>query len=417
MVLSHITISITSAFLPIYVGWLGTVALMMKTQFGLGVLSIPQILDSLGLIPGIICLLAVAIITTWSNYVIGTFKLRHPEVYAIDDAGELLFGRVGRKVLGVAVCSCGTSIGLNAVSAHGACTTVFVAVAAIASFGLASIRTLGEMKWAAWAGVASVFTAGSLVMMATIAVGLQERPPTAPKGGGPWVSDYKLVGNPSFTQAIMAVSSIVFAFAGTPGFFPIAAEMRDPSYHTRSLLICQSAITSIYIAIGTVIYYSCGSYVASQALGSAGTLIMKVAYGIALPGLIASTVIVFHQQWFSSKYIFIRILRGSEHLTANTFKHWATWLSCTFAITVSSYLIASGIPIFSNLVALIGALPGIFMSFQPMGGMWLYYNWKNGREQPSIKWILLSSWSILVIVSGKVTSGSSAWSCADNSNS
>ncbi|KJK66819.1 hypothetical protein P875_00127888 [Aspergillus parasiticus SU-1] len=107
-----------------------------------------------------------------------------------------------------------TSIGLNAVSAHGTCTAVFVAVAAIASFGLASIRTLGKMKWAAWAGVASVFTA---VMMATIAVGLQERPPTAPKGGGPWVSDYKLVGNPSFTQAITAVSSIVFAFAGTPG--------------------------------------------------------------------------------------------------------------------------------------------------------------------------------------------------------
>lgn len=54
-------------------------------------------------------------------------------------------------------------------------------------------------------------------MMATIAVGLQERPPTAPKGGGPWVSDYKLVGNPSFVQAITAVSSIVFAYAGTPG--------------------------------------------------------------------------------------------------------------------------------------------------------------------------------------------------------
>ncbi|KAB8204818.1 transmembrane amino acid transporter protein-domain-containing protein [Aspergillus parasiticus] len=370
---------------------------ILDTLFGLGVLSIPQILDSLGLIPGIICLLAVAIITTWSNYVIGTFKLRHPEVYANDDAGKLLFGRGGREVLVVAVCIywifcsgsglLSTSIGLNAVSAHGTCTAVFVAVAAIASFGLASIRTLGKMKWAAWAGVASVFTA---VMMATIAVGLQERPPTAPKGGGPWVSDYKLVGNPSFTQAITAVSSIVFAFAGTPGFFPIAAELRDPSYYTKSLLICQSAITSIYIAIGTVIYYSCGSYVASPALDLR----------------------------FSSKYIFIRILRGSEHLTANTFKHWATWLSCTFAITVSSYLIASGIPVFSNLVALIGTLLGTFMSFQPMGGMWLYYNWKNVIVSGAFLMIAGTYGSVVnVIASSKVTSGSSAWSCADNSNS
>lgn len=53
-------------------------------------------------------------------------------------------------------------------------------------------------------------------MIATIAVGLQERPPTAPKASY-WVSDYKLVGNPSFTNAITAVSSIVFAYAGTPG--------------------------------------------------------------------------------------------------------------------------------------------------------------------------------------------------------
>ncbi|RDK41226.1 hypothetical protein M752DRAFT_217709 [Aspergillus phoenicis ATCC 13157] len=420
------------------VGWIGTVALMMKTQFGLGVLSIPQVLDSLGIIPGIICLLAIATIATWSNYVIGKFKLKHPEVYGIDDAGELMFGRVGRELLGVAVCIywifcsgsglLSTSIGLNAVSDHGTCTAVFVGVSAVASFALASIRTLAKIKWAAWVGVGSVFIA---VMTATVAVGLQERPPTAPKTAD-WESDYKLVGYPSFTKGITAVVSIVFAYAGTPGFFPIAAEMRNLSLYTRSLLICQSAITSIYISIGTVVYYYCGSYVASPALGSAGTLIKKVAYGIALPGLVVSTVIVLH---FSSKYMFIRILRGSEHLTANSFKHWVTWFSCTFAVTVASFLIASGIPIFSNLVSLIGALLGTLMSFQPMGCMWLYDNWKHGKEQPTTKWILLSCWSIFVIISGSflmaagtygsivniiasnnADSGSSAWSCADNSS-
>lgn len=126
-----------------------------------------------------------------------------------------------------------TSIGLNAVSAHGTCTAVFVAVSAILAFCLASIRTLGKIKWAAWVGVGSVFLAGELsrrlpltnllslnssfpVMIATIAVGIQDRPPAAPKVQN-WVSDYRLVGNPSFTKAITAVSSIVFAYAGTPG--------------------------------------------------------------------------------------------------------------------------------------------------------------------------------------------------------
>lgn len=39
----------------------------------------------------------------------------------------------------------GTSIGLNAVSENGACTAVFVAVAAICIFLTASIRTLNRM--------------------------------------------------------------------------------------------------------------------------------------------------------------------------------------------------------------------------------------------------------------------------------
>lgn len=85
--------------------------------------------------------------------------------------------------------------------------------------------------------------------------------------------------------------SMSFANACKPGFFPVAAEMRNPSLYTRSLLICQSAVTAIYVTIGTVIYYYCGSHVASPALGSTGALIKKVAYGIALPGLVVSTVL------------------------------------------------------------------------------------------------------------------------------
>lgn len=130
-------------------------------------------------------------------------------------------------------------------------------------------------------------------MIVTIAVGLQDRPSAAPQTGV-WVPDYKLFGHPSFTQAISSISTLIFAYSGTPGFFSIAAEMRDVSLYGRSVLICQSAVTAIYIVVGCVIYYYCGSYVASPALGSAGTMVKKVSYGIALPGLVVSTIIVLH---------------------------------------------------------------------------------------------------------------------------
>lgn len=128
----------------------------------------------------------------------------------------------------------------------------------------------------------------------TIAVGVQERPAAAPQSDGPWESDYKLFGSPSFTEAITAVSSLIFAYCGTPAFFAIVSEMRDPRYYTRSLLFCQGSVTAIYIVIGTVIYYYCGSYVASPALGSAGVMVKKVAYGFSLPGLMVTTMLVIH---------------------------------------------------------------------------------------------------------------------------
>jgi amino acid permease len=85
---------------------MGTVALMLKTQIGLGVLSIPAVFDTLGLVPGVICLCCIAGITTWSNYIVGVFKLRHPEVYDISDVGKKLFGAIGRECFAVAFVLC-----------------------------------------------------------------------------------------------------------------------------------------------------------------------------------------------------------------------------------------------------------------------------------------------------------------------
>lgn len=136
----------------------------------------------------------------------------------------------------------------------------------------------------------------SIVLTLTIAVGVQDKPAAAPPG--PFKSDWKGVNDPSFESAISACSSIVFAWAGTPAFFQIASEMRVPEMYTRSLLLCQSVVAVTYIVIGIVVYYYCGSYVASPALGSAGVLLKKVCYGLALPGLCVSTLLFVHVSKF-----------------------------------------------------------------------------------------------------------------------
>ncbi|TGO24241.1 hypothetical protein BPAE_0108g00340 [Botrytis paeoniae] len=422
------------------VGALGSTALMLKTNLGLGVLSIPAVFDTLGMIPGIICVLAMATITGWSQYMIGVFKRIHPEVYGIEDVAGIIFGNVAREIVGAAfflfwvfVSASGmlsVSIALNALSTHATCTAVFVVVAAIIAFIFSSIQTLGKITWLAWIGVAGIITA---ILTLTIAVGVQGNPADAPVTTGPYKSDFKLFGSPSFTDAISACGSLVFSFAGTPGYFNIHSEMRNPRSYTRSVYISQGFITAMYIAIGIVVYYFCGSYVASPALGSAGDTMKKVCYGLALPGLLVSTILLSH---LPAKFLFLRLLRGSKHLTVNSMTHWMVWLGCTFCVIICAYVIASAIPIFGGLISLIGALFGTLFNFQPFGIMWFYDNWGLRKTQRSRSWIFMCCWSVFVITIGtflmvagtygsivaiidsySAAGGASSFSCADNSNS
>lgn len=71
--------------------------------------------------------------------------------------------------------------------------------------------------------------------------------------------------------------------------------------------------------------------------------------------------------YYASKLAFVRILRGSHHLTSTTVKHWTVWLSCTFVATVIGYIVASSIPVVEHLLSLIGALLRTLIAVIPMG--------------------------------------------------
>lgn len=115
----------------------------------------------------------------------------------------------------------GSSIALNAVSTHGACTAVFVFVAAFITFLFASLRTLGRMSWIAWIGLCSIMIAGkfptlafgprplltSLIITVSIAVGVQERPAEGPQEGA-CKSDYHITNHAPFFMAISARHNI-----------------------------------------------------------------------------------------------------------------------------------------------------------------------------------------------------------------
>jgi hypothetical protein len=101
------------------------------------------------------------------------------------------------------------------------------------------------------------------------------------------------------------------------------------------------------------------------AVSPTGTVIKKVAYGVALPGLFVSVTIYTH---VGAKMIFVRLLRyvpaidrafcanqrkltprvlpaiarGSDHLTSHSFTHWAVWLGCVAGCVTLSFILAEG---------------------------------------------------------------------------
>lgn len=317
----------------------------------------------------------------------------------------------------------GISTAFNAISLHGTCTAVFVAVSAVLGFILMSIRTLDRISWLSWVGVVSILAA---IFTMVIAVGLQDRPASAPQQG-PWDKDFHLFKAPSFAKAMNAVSSVIFATAATPAFFSIRAEMREPKDYNRCMFVAEGITTSMLIVVGCVLYYYCGQYVGVPAPSSAGPLLKRICYGLALPGLLMTLCIYAH---LPAKYLFVRINRGTVHLSSNTRRHWVTWFSCTVTVTVIAYLLASAIPIFGSIVSFVGALFAPIVAIMPMGYVWMFDNW-HGPQRRTLLLQLKAAWALWIVVAGTfimvggtygaildlISLGSEGkpWSCADNS--
>ena len=65
----------------------------------------------------------------------------------------------------------------------------------------------------------------------------------------------------------------------------------------------------------------------------------RICYGLAIPGLCITCVLFTH---LAAKAVFVRLMRHSRHLAANTWQHWASWIGCVCTNTFLSFIIAEG---------------------------------------------------------------------------
>ncbi|KAK0387454.1 hypothetical protein NLU13_5766 [Sarocladium strictum] len=431
------------------VGWVRAAIFLLKMTFGAGVLSLPAALYQLGAVAGGLFILFWGILNTYMALLQGRFKLSHPRVHTVADSAEIaaLHFSGGSKawavvirditeviyiitwILAAGLTTLGLSIAFNAVTKHGACSVIFGFCSYIIVASFASIRKIGKLAWISWIGFGSVVAA---ILTVLIATAIRNRPAAAPPTGdfdlgfSAWPAE-----NATFASA-WAASLIIFASsANTSGFVPVISEMKRPQDFFKSVYVVMTWITTCYMVIGMVMFRFAGKWLSSPALGSAGPTIKIISYGLAIPGLIAGAMICIH---VAGKSIFVRLLRGSPHLTANTWQHWTVWLSSTYGTGLVGWLICEAVPFFGSLLTVVGAL-----GFGPLGLclpvlLWYCMNegiWQKGGLKGKMLWVLhafllllglfvtiAGTYSAVVTIRDQYKSGSvgQPFQCADNSN-
>jgi amino acid permease len=381
------------------VSCLGAAALIAKAQFGLGVLGIPATFQALGFVPGLISLCVLCALVTWMGVVIGKFRLSHPQVHSIADAAYLLFGPIGKEVMGFAMWLLFTlsfgasaltlSIAFNSLTDEALCATAWLGIWSIITLLLGLVlRTMKLLQWGGYVAVVSIFFG---VWVVSIACLTQSTPAAAPKGEPVDKNVQVAAVGSSFAAIGAAVSTQLFSLAGSGAFFTIHAEMKDQTKYIKALLMGQGFIVVNYIANSCVVYAKVGDYVASPALGSAGPLMMKVAYGISLPALIFTAIFLAH---ISAKYAMVRILRRTDHLQRNSLIHWGTWGGMLSLTIMIGFVIAGAVPFFNDLLGLIGAFLGTSFTLILPGFMMLYEmangEYPEGGSHNPVHWIKIS---------------------------
>ncbi|KAF2086299.1 neutral amino acid permease [Saccharata proteae CBS 121410] len=419
------------------VGWVRASIIFLKIIFATGVLGIPTAMYSLGAVGGALSVLGWSAINTYTAVVQGDFRNKHAHCHSIADMAEHVGGVVTREITGALfiiayVLCCGSGIigvatGLNALSTHAACTVWWSLIATVVVALTASVRKFHKIGWLTWVGFISIFAA---VFIVVVAVTTLDRPAAAPQTG-PYELGYYVIAHPTFVAGMTASATIFVSSAGTSAFLPVISEMRNPKDFRKALFVCMGFVTAAYLSFSLVVYRWCGKWVASPSLGSAGPTLKKVSYGVGMIGLIVSACLYLH---VAAKYVFVRILRNSRHLQANTVVHWTTWLGTVIGLAALAFVLAEAIPIFNYLIALTGSICFAPLALCLPGWLWLFDHgsWRKGSLQQQIAywfhWFIIllglffcvgGTYGVVQEIIDAYASGTigSAFSCADNSDS
>ncbi|KAJ5593798.1 uncharacterized protein N7459_000006 [Penicillium hispanicum] len=395
-------------------GWKRLTIVLIVEAIALGSLSIPSTFASLGMVAGTICCVGIGLIAIYTSYIVGQVKLLFPQVANYADAGRLMWGRFGYELVNLMLALqlilltgshtlTGTIAFMN-ITKSGVCSVVFGVVSAIILFLLAVPPSFAEVAILGYVDFASIIIAIGITIIGT---GVEAT--NAP--GGLAAVNWSAWPKPdlSFADAFIAVSNIIFAYSFAMCQFSFMDEMHTPRDFVKSIWVLGITEIIIYTLTGALIYAFVGQDVSSPALTSAGNLLSRVAYGIALPVIFISgsiNTVVF------GRLIHGRIFANSTIRFINTKMGWLTWLGIIAAATVVAFIIAEVIPFFDDLLSISSALFISGFTFYFPALMWFLLIRKGSWSEP--KNIMLGIINLFILIIGLLILVAGTYSSIDD---
>ncbi|WPH05062.1 Hypothetical protein R9X50_00796100 [Acrodontium crateriforme] len=369
-------------------GWKKLTICLIVEAIALGSLSIPKAFATLGMIPGVILCIGLGLLAIYTGFVVGEVKLKYPAIEHYADAVKLIWGKPGYELTGVMIALflillvgshalTGTIAFVNIIDKPDVCALVFGIVSAIILFAVALPPTFSEFAILGYIDFVSIIVA---ILITIIATGVQAHKSAHGLSGVDW----HLWPQPDVTlvEAFLATTNIIFAYSFAVTQFSFMSEMHTPTDFRKSIWALGLIEIFIYTVTGALVYAFVGQDVQSPALLSAGPLISRIAFGIALPvifisGSINGTVV--------GRYIMGRVFANSPIRFINTPRAWGIWIALIGVITLIAWIVAEAIPFFGDLLGIISALfisgfsyyfPALFWFQLLKQGKW-YSTWSN----------------------------------------
>ncbi|MCJ1322823.1 hypothetical protein MMC15_008173 [Xylographa vitiligo] len=356
--------------------WQLVAVLMIAEIVSNGMLSLPSSLAVVGIVPGVIIIVFLGVFGTFTSWILIQFKLRHPEVHNMGDAGYILAGPIGREILSAgtiifAIFATGGQllagqIALGVLSNNQLCLMLYTGIFAIPTFIFSLPRTLDRLSWLSIPSVISILVAGIIGMVAAGVYPLEGRV-------------ISIAVSSDFVTAFVAITNPVFAYAGHFMFFIMISEMRNPADAMKAAYTLQGFATAFYTVFAIVTYYYIGNSVASPSFSSLPPLWAKISFGIAIPNFLIAGSLYSHT---AAKLLFVRFFRKSPHLHSHTVLGWSVWVVLIFVMNAAAFVLAVGVPIFNYLIGIAASLFASWYTYGIAGAFWIYdtYRYRGGTE-------------------------------------